>query len=77
MDRGKPQPKLKMMRDNFLVQIELLNNEIILIEAEKKGLEILSSTFEEVLKGITGGFYARIGAEREEVQELLLLIKIA
>ncbi|NEO56163.1 MAG: hypothetical protein F6K54_25655 [Okeania sp. SIO3B5] len=29
-----------------------------------------------MLKGITGGFHARIGAEREEVQELLLLIKI-
>ncbi|GGA40547.1 hypothetical protein [Okeania sp. KiyG1] len=68
--------KLEIMRDNFLVQIELLNNEIILIEAGKKGLEILNSTFEEVLKGITGGFHARIGAEREEVQELLLLIKI-
>ncbi|MDY7007902.1 MAG: hypothetical protein SWX82_29180 [Cyanobacteriota bacterium] len=77
IDLAKPQPQSEVIMDDILVQIELLNNEIILIEAGKKGLEILSSTFEEVLKGITGGFHARIGAEREEVQELLLLIKIA
>ncbi|NEQ40947.1 MAG: hypothetical protein F6K40_33930 [Okeania sp. SIO3I5] len=63
--------------DNLLVKFELQNNEIILIKAEKKGLEILISTFEEIFQQITGGFHARIGAEREEVQELLLLIKIA
>ena len=76
MELVKSQHKSEMIMDNLLVKFELLNNEIILIEAGKKGLEILSSTFEEVLKGITGGFHARIGAEREEVQELLSLIKI-
>ena len=76
MDKGKPQPTLKMMRDTFLVKVELLNNEIILIEAGKKGLEILSSTFEEAIQHIIGGFHGRIGTEREKVKELLLLIKI-
>jgi len=66
-----------MIMDNSRVKFELQNNEIILIKAEKKGLEILISTFEEVFQQITGGFHARIGAEREAVQELLLLIKIA
>ncbi|NEP87437.1 MAG: hypothetical protein F6K18_11710 [Okeania sp. SIO2C2] len=49
---GKPQPKSEMIMDNLLVKFELLNNEIIFIKAKKKGLEILISTFEEVLKGI-------------------------
>jgi hypothetical protein len=30
---------------HILLQVEFVNNEIILMEAEKKGLEILSYTF--------------------------------
>lgn len=58
-----------------MLNIKLERNEIILIEAEKKEFEILNSTFEEVLQSITGGFHARIGAHREEVKYLLLLIQ--
>ncbi|MGD1704314.1 hypothetical protein [Dapis sp. BLCC M229] len=77
MELPQPQHQSEMIMDNLLVKFELQNNEIILIKAEKKGLEILISTFEEIFQKIIGGFHARIGAEREEVQELLLLIKIA
>ncbi len=77
MELAKPQLQPEMIINNTLVKFELQNHEIILIGAEKKGLEILSSTFEEVFQQITGGFHARIGSEIEEVQELLLLIKKA
>lgn len=52
-------------------------SEIILIEAEKKELEILTSTCQTVIEHITGGFHARIGANKEEVIDLVLLIKRA
>ncbi|MGB3403831.1 MAG: hypothetical protein WBA77_14175 [Microcoleaceae cyanobacterium] len=52
-------------------------NEIIEIEANKKDLEILISTFEQVFQSLGERFHPRIGASREEAQEILLLIKIA
>ncbi|XZO03393.1 MAG: hypothetical protein ACM65L_06665 [Microcoleus sp.] len=58
-----------------MLNIKLEANNIILIEAEKKGLEILKSTFEVVLQSILGGFHARIGADRKEVQKFLLIIE--
>jgi hypothetical protein len=60
-----------------MLQIKKEIDETILLEAGEDELAILISTFEVVMNTIRGGFHARIGADREEVQALLLLIQTA
>jgi len=57
-----------------MLNIHIKNSEIVLLQADQKEFQILNLTCETVCQYIKGGFHARIGATRDEVEEIVLLI---
>lgn len=58
-----------------IIQQPQANDLAVLLELEEGDIKILSLAFELVMNTIQGGFHARIGASREEVKSLLLLVQ--
>ena len=57
-----------------MLNIQIQDSEIVWLQADKNEFQILKSTCKTVSQHIKGGFHARIGATRDEVEEIVRLI---